>query len=168
MVRPTARRNTRPPWRLLRAAGVTPPEKIETSAACSDGACRILELGADQRGAAVISSYAKPLLEGCGTVKKGELRAIGETQPVPFITAFVSSRLPKRQQRRITKALLDVGSQPGTVPGVGDAAGVRRAGGAGGAETGRIQAGPTQDRPAASRRTPGRNGPAGAARTAMG
>jgi ABC-type phosphate/phosphonate transport system substrate-binding protein len=97
---------------MLRTEGVPIPEKIETSAACSEGAIRILELGAKVRGAAMISSYAKPLLEGCGTVKKGELRVVGETKPVPFVTAFVSNALPAKEQRRIAKALLAVGSQP--------------------------------------------------------
>jgi len=38
--------------------------------------------------ATVISSYAQPLLEGCGTIKKGDLRVIGETDPMPFVVAF--------------------------------------------------------------------------------
>ena len=56
---------------LLKRHGVDAPAELETSPACSDGACLILEAGPKHRGAAVISSYARPLLEGCGTVEKG-------------------------------------------------------------------------------------------------
>ncbi len=97
---------------LLRSSGVAVPDKIETSAACSDGACKTLELGAGVRSAAVISSYAKPLLEGCGTVKKGDLRVIGETAPVPFITAFVADGLPAAERDRLHEALLAAGTRP--------------------------------------------------------
>ena len=87
---------------LLTAAGVTvpPPETAETSAACSDGACKIIDWGDSQKAAAVISSYAAPLLEGCGTIKKGDLRMIGETAPVPFITAFATDRVDDVQRDR--------------------------------------------------------------------
>ena len=93
---------------LLTAAGVTvpPPETAETSAACSDGACKIIDWGDSQKAAAVISSYAAPLLEGCGTIKKGDLRMIGETAPVPFITAFATDRVDDVQRERIRAALL--------------------------------------------------------------
>ena len=96
---------------LLESAGVEMPDTIETSAACSDGACKIIEWGDDVRAATVISSYAKPLLEGCGTISKGDLRVIGETKPVPFVTAFVDSQLPQSMQKRLEQALLSVGKQ---------------------------------------------------------
>ena len=82
---------------LLRKNGVKIPDKVETSPACSDGACLVLdEFKKDQtkHGAAVISSYAKPLLEGCGTVENGALRVVGETATVPFVEAFVNSQIP--------------------------------------------------------------------------
>ena len=94
---------------LLKSAGVKLPDQVETTAQCSEGACRVIELGAGVRAAAVISSYAKPLLEGCGTVKKGELRAIGETQPVPFIVAFLTQTVSPADRHKITEALLAVG-----------------------------------------------------------
>ena len=62
---------------LLEEAGIELPETIETSKACSDGACQIIEWGPDAKGAAVISSYARPLLEGCGTIEKGRLARRG-------------------------------------------------------------------------------------------
>jgi ABC-type phosphate/phosphonate transport system substrate-binding protein len=100
--------------RMLEGAGVElpPPDKVEVSAACSDGACQVIDWGSGVRGAAVISSYAAPLLEGCGTIKKGDLRVVAETEPVPFITAFVTDKVSKPERKAIRKLLLDSGSEP--------------------------------------------------------
>jgi len=97
----------------LAAAGVelAAPAAAETTEACSDGACKIIEWGDRERAAAVISSYAAPLLEGCGTIKKGDLRVVGETEPVPFVTAFVTERLNPSQQAEVREALLEVGKR---------------------------------------------------------
>lgn len=92
-------------------AGVT-EKNLETCSACSDGAEKILELGAEVRAATVISSYAAPLLEGCGTVKKGALRVVGTTDPVPFVTAFVSTHLPEPERANIRRVLLGVSEEP--------------------------------------------------------
>ena len=97
---------------ILKNAHIKLPEKLEISAACSDGACKILEFGKDVRGAAIISSYAKPLLQGCGTIKKGDLRVVAETKPVPFITAFASENLNPSERQRLTSALMNVGQNP--------------------------------------------------------
>ncbi len=97
---------------LLARNGVTVVGDVETCEACSDGATKILELGPDVRAATVISSYAAPLLEGCGTIKKGDLRVIGTTQAVPFVTAFVSKTLNATEQAAIEQALLGVGDEP--------------------------------------------------------
>lgn len=97
---------------LFKRSGVAMPEKLETAVGCEEGALRILELPSGERGAAVISSYAKPLLEGCGTVPKGALRVVGETTPVPFIAAFTSAALPEELQRRIQAALLATAAEP--------------------------------------------------------
>jgi ABC-type phosphate/phosphonate transport system substrate-binding protein len=88
--------------------GIAPPAKPDTCAACSDGATELLKLGEKARAATVISSYAAPLLEGCGTVKKGDLRVVGKTADVPFVEAFVSDKLPAAEQARIEAALLKV------------------------------------------------------------
>ncbi len=98
----------------LEAAGVEMPaiDAAETTQACSDGACKIIEWGDTQQAAAVISSYAAPLLEGCGTIKKGDLRVIGETDPVPFVTAFATYRIEPELRKELRQALLGVGSQP--------------------------------------------------------
>jgi ABC-type phosphate/phosphonate transport system substrate-binding protein len=90
---------------LLNKHDVTLPGKLETADGCDTGATRILELPAGQLGAAVISSYAKPLLEGCGTVPKGALRVVGTTEPVAFVTAFVSDKLTSDEQTQISDVL---------------------------------------------------------------
>ena len=102
------------PRKMLAAAGVEllPADTAETAEACSDGACKIIEWGESERAAAVISSYAAPLLEGCGTIKKGDLRVVGETEPVPFITAFATNRVPVKLQHQIQQALLQVSREP--------------------------------------------------------
>ena len=99
--------------RLLAGAGLNlaSADAVETSQSCSDGACKIIEWGASQRGAAIISSYAAPLLQGCGTVKKGDLRVIGETKPVPFITAFTTNHVDDALRPKIEKALINAGKQ---------------------------------------------------------
>jgi ABC-type phosphate/phosphonate transport system substrate-binding protein len=79
---------------LLAKNGVDGPKSLEMCDGCADGATKILDAGPSSRGAAGISSYAAPLLEGCGTVKKGDLRVVGKTDPVPFVVAFVSDDLP--------------------------------------------------------------------------
>jgi ABC-type phosphate/phosphonate transport system substrate-binding protein len=95
---------------LLKKHNIAPTDKPETCAACSDGATKILELGPKVRTATVISSYAAPLLEGCGTVKKGDLKVIGTTANVPFVEAFVSEALPPAEQVNIEEALAKMGT----------------------------------------------------------
>jgi ABC-type phosphate/phosphonate transport system substrate-binding protein len=97
---------------LLAAAGVSVPEELTIDEACSDGACKVIDLGPKSKSAAVISSYAQPLLEGCGTIKKGDLRVVGQTEPVPFITAFVSDKLDASVQTEITSTLESVVEEP--------------------------------------------------------
>ncbi len=95
---------------LIVQSGLPRLHKAETCSACSDGATKILELYKEgTKSATVISSYAKPLLEGCGTVKKGDLRVIGETDPVPFVAAFLNDRLPSETKAAIVSALAEVG-----------------------------------------------------------
>jgi ABC-type phosphate/phosphonate transport system substrate-binding protein len=93
--------------RLLKEHGVESPAKLETAAACDEGAVNILELAPKGvRGCAVISSYAKPLLEGCGQVPKGALRVVGETEEVPFIAAYVNASLNNQLQTALAEGLL--------------------------------------------------------------
>ncbi|MCA9053018.1 MAG: PhnD/SsuA/transferrin family substrate-binding protein [Planctomycetaceae bacterium] len=98
------------PMALLRQHGVALPGTIETYPACSNAATKLVELESDVKAAAVISSYAGPLLEGCGTIKKGDLRVIGVSEPVAFVTAFVNAALPDAEQAALKAALLEVGT----------------------------------------------------------
>jgi hypothetical protein len=94
-------------FRLLKEHGVAIPAKPETAVACDEGAIKILEMAAKgERGCAVISSYAKPLLEGCGQVPKGALRVVGETAEVPFVAAYVNTDLDPAAQVQLSQALL--------------------------------------------------------------
>ena len=97
---------------LLKQEGIPIPVTLSIDAACSDGACKVVELGKDQKVATVISSYAAPLLEGCGTIKKGDLKVIGKTEPVDFIRAFVNESLPESTRSEVQKALLSVVLEP--------------------------------------------------------
>ena len=93
----------------LRRAGLPEPFDVHEFPTCSDAAADMLEMVQPAQVAAVISSYAAPLLEGCGAVPQGALRVIGETEPVRFVTAFVNRDLGFEARDRIAEALLDVG-----------------------------------------------------------
>jgi ABC-type phosphate/phosphonate transport system substrate-binding protein len=96
--------------KALKEFGLDLPEKLDRCATCSEGAMKALEEAkAGKKVAVVISSYAHPLLEGCGTIKKNELRVIGETDPVPFIAAFATGSLSLTDRDTVKAALLEVG-----------------------------------------------------------
>lgn len=97
---------------LLETEGVERPSELEILGACSEAAAALMELDTDVDAAAVISSYAKPLLAGCGTIRKGDLRVVAESEPVPFITAFVKAEMSKQDRKAIQTALLDVELEP--------------------------------------------------------
>lgn len=97
---------------LLKRHNVSIPEKLTTCSSCSDGAATIVERGPKGKSAAVISSYAAPLLEGCGTIKKGDLRVLGKTTPVPFVTAFISEDVPAEKQLKVQLALTSMADKP--------------------------------------------------------
>lgn len=97
------------PMALLRGHGVSVPGQREVFGACSQAATQLVELEPSVKAAAVISSYAEPLLEGCGAIEKGDLRVIGISEEVPFVTAFVRQDLPESLQKAIAKSLLEVG-----------------------------------------------------------
>jgi len=79
------------------------PDRLETRATCNSAAAALLDGDAD---AAVISSYALPLFEGCDIVDRGDLRVVGSTAPVPFVTAFVTEHLPTAEDHRVLDALM--------------------------------------------------------------
>ncbi len=96
----------------LRAAGITPPDPCETRATCAGAALDVVDSSLEPPPVGLISSYALPLLEGCGSLKKGDLKVIGETAPVPFITVFAGGAIPAEKQARIRAALLALKARP--------------------------------------------------------
>ena len=95
---------------LFKDLGVSVPEKLDVCHACTDGATKVIdEFKAGRKVATVISSYAQPLLEGCGTIKKGDLKVVGETDPVPFVAAFATGSLSPGLREAVVSALLEVG-----------------------------------------------------------
>lgn len=99
---------------LFSTHGIDLPPDCPTAASCTVGAGLVIE-AAKRQGpptATVISSYAQPLLEGCGSVKKGDLRVVGETGEVPFITAFVAGELDVADRDRVLAALLETQTLP--------------------------------------------------------
>lgn len=97
------------PQALLREAGLKIHDQPETCGACSEAAVKLIELPEDEKAAAIVSSYAAPLLEGCGAVQKGQLRVLAESDPVPFVTAFFNAdSLDAAQQKSLQKMFLNV------------------------------------------------------------
>ena len=98
------------PLAFFQELGVAVPKDPETCTSCTDGATKVVDgFKKGEKVAAVISSYAQPLLEGCGTIEKGDLRVVGETEPVPFIVAFANGKLPEGLMAEIQKTLLSMG-----------------------------------------------------------
>jgi outer membrane protein assembly factor BamB/ABC-type phosphate/phosphonate transport system substrate-binding protein len=92
----------------LRAAGVTPPARLETRAGCNQAILDLNESTNQPAPVAIISSYALPLVTGCGLSDKEALRVVGETKPVPFITVFGTEQLDAATEAQVLKALLEV------------------------------------------------------------
>lgn len=99
------------PRALLKSSGVeviAEPPADDICSTCSVAAKTLMELGDDEKVAGVISSYALRLLEGCGNIQKGDLRVIGESQPVPFITVFLNDQLSEKETAEIGEIFQDV------------------------------------------------------------
>ncbi len=87
--------------------------EIETSGeeiceTCSVAAKKLVELPSNNKAVAVISSYAEKLLTGCGTVEQGALRAIGESESVPFISVFVNEQIDAVEAKAISESLFSI------------------------------------------------------------
>jgi len=93
----------------LRAAGVDVPAPLQLRPSSNAAALAVAEGEAD---AAVISSYALPLLEGCGAIDRGALRVLARTAAVPFVTVFVTGSVSVEEERRILAALGSVREDP--------------------------------------------------------
>jgi outer membrane protein assembly factor BamB/ABC-type phosphate/phosphonate transport system substrate-binding protein len=85
------------------------PRKAETASSSGSAALAVVEGEAD---ATVVSSYELPLLEGCGTLDPGALRVIGQTEPVPFVTVFATTKVDGEAERAVVTALLAVKTRP--------------------------------------------------------
>jgi ABC-type phosphate/phosphonate transport system substrate-binding protein len=95
----------------LKKAGVKLPEKLESRPGCSDSVLEMIEYW-EKPTVAVISSYAATLLEGCGTIKKGDIRIVGETEPLPFVTVFAAQSLDESLAAKILTALQGAKDHP--------------------------------------------------------
>jgi ABC-type phosphate/phosphonate transport system substrate-binding protein len=98
------------PRAMLKKLELDIADASKTCDSCSVAAKELLALPASTQAVAVISSYAQPLLEGCGTIKKGDLRVVGQSEAVPFITCFLNERLPEATQTAVRAALLEMKS----------------------------------------------------------
>jgi outer membrane protein assembly factor BamB/ABC-type phosphate/phosphonate transport system substrate-binding protein len=107
----------------LRAAGVDPPDPPETRGTCNEAALDLLDNDASPAPAAVISSYALSLLEGCGSMGKGDLKVIGKTSPVPFVTVFLPVAMAAPKQQKILDLLLAVKTDAGLLKALESKAG---------------------------------------------
>ncbi|NOS71199.1 MAG: PQQ-binding-like beta-propeller repeat protein [Verrucomicrobia bacterium] len=94
----------------LRASGVETTAAPEKRAAYSDAALDVLDSQSPPHPVAVIPGYALRLLEGCGSITPGDLKVIGKTQPVPFITVFVGENIQAEKEQKILKTLLGINS----------------------------------------------------------
>lgn len=99
------------PLKALRLAGVVEPAAVHEHPSCSDAAATVLDVKPPALAAAVVSSYAQPLLEGCGAVPKGALRVVGQTGPVRFITAFVTAEMDFQTREAVRSALVSVAAE---------------------------------------------------------
>lgn len=93
----------------LSAAGIAAPEPVQVTPGCSDGALAVQENKSALKMATVISTYAMPLLEGCGAIEKGSLRIVGQTAEVPFIAVYATERCGADLDAPLRKALAAVG-----------------------------------------------------------
>ena len=83
---------------LLEKAGVhIPIDRQKIDDACSDGACKVIDLGPTSKTAAVISSYAQPLLEGLWNHQKRRPAGSWDNHPCAFRHGihFRLSRMPR-------------------------------------------------------------------------
>jgi ABC-type phosphate/phosphonate transport system substrate-binding protein/outer membrane protein assembly factor BamB len=92
----------------LQAAGVQLPDAAaqETVPGCTDAANELMKLTDADKAVAVISDYAKTLLEGCHSVPKDSLRVIGRTEPVPFVTVFATDEVAPELRSAVQQELL--------------------------------------------------------------
>jgi outer membrane protein assembly factor BamB len=96
----------------LRAADLKPPAEPQRRPAGTEAALDVLDSSVSPPPVAVMPSYMLRLLEGCGSVNKGDLKVIGSTAPVSFITVFLSDSIDAETQAAIQDSLLSLTSDP--------------------------------------------------------
>lgn len=97
----------------LAAAQLDPSAACQDRSSASEAALDVMDSEASPLPVAVIPGYALPLLEGCGSIRKGDLKVIGRTAESPFITVFLSASLAGERERQILRSLLDLKNDPG-------------------------------------------------------
>ena len=95
----------------LGGAGVEVP-KPEKHLGYNDAALDLLDSEASPLPVAVLPGYAIALLQGCGSVKPGNLRVLGTTKPAPFITVYASEKISGEKRTKILNTLLEVKNEP--------------------------------------------------------
>ncbi|MGZ8901241.1 MAG: outer membrane protein assembly factor BamB family protein [Limisphaerales bacterium] len=95
----------------LRAEKIEVPEP-EKQSNFNDAALDLLDSEASPLPVAVLPAYALPLLQGCGSVKLGNLKIIGRSPPTPFITVFASQNISAERREKIKNILLAMGTDP--------------------------------------------------------
>jgi outer membrane protein assembly factor BamB len=96
----------------FKKAGITPDKPYEIAPACGEACSGMLKKAETGKSAAVISSYAAPLVEGCGTIPKGSIRVVAKTDPVPFIEVFLNQTMDEAVREKIKEAFEQVATEP--------------------------------------------------------
>ncbi|MEN6425744.1 MAG: PhnD/SsuA/transferrin family substrate-binding protein [Phycisphaerales bacterium] len=92
---------------MLAEHGVAPVPPLQIERDCVKALAAVAKGDAD---AAVIPSYALPLLDGFEGVEEGTLRVLGSTPPEPLVQAFATARLSPTTERTVVDALLSMAS----------------------------------------------------------
>lgn len=92
---------------LLAEHGVAPIPPLQITSDCAEA---LAEVAKGQADAAVIPSYALPLLDGFEGLAKGSLRELGRTSPEPLVQAFATARLSPKTAKTVADALLSLAS----------------------------------------------------------
>ena len=92
--------------KALEAAKLDPAATPEHRGPGNEAALDVLDSTGPASPVAVIPGYALRLMEGCGSIAPGDLKVIGQTEPAPFITAFLSDNIAAEKERKIIDVLL--------------------------------------------------------------
>ena len=93
----------------LAANGVAIIPPLRVVLTCKEAVQQVVQEKAD---AAVIPDWALPLLEEHGAVGQEELRVVGRTAAVPFVTVFATVRVSPSTESAIVDALFSTGIDP--------------------------------------------------------